>query len=70
MKLPENKWTYLCAIVCGLAFAAKVVGLIDEKTFEIVLGFFGPAGAIAARYGISKVGAKVDTLNAKLDAVK
>ena len=46
--------TYLCALGIGLATAAKVLGWIDEATYQTIVALLGAGGLAALRAGVSK----------------
>ena len=46
--------TYLCALGIGLATAAKVLGWIDEATYQTIVALLGAGGLAALRAGVNK----------------
>ena len=50
--------TYLFAFLIALATFAKVMGWIDEKTYEMILALLGAGGLAALRAGVAKSGSQ------------
>jgi hypothetical protein len=48
--------TYLFAVAIALATFAKVMGWIDEKTYDTILALLGAGGLAALRAGVTKSG--------------
>lgn len=46
--------TYIAAVAIGVATALKVLGIIDESTFESIVGALTALGLVAARIGTVK----------------
>ena len=52
----EGYKTYIVAAGIGLATFARVLGWIDNSTYEILLGLLGAGGLATLRAGVTKSG--------------
>ena len=50
----QGKRTYLIAAAIGLLTVGQVLGWIDHKTYDVLLGLFGAGGLAALRAGVNK----------------
>ena len=52
----RGKKTYLLALAAGVLTALRALELIDDRTYETLLGLVGAGGLAALRAGVSKTG--------------
>jgi hypothetical protein len=55
LEVLSGKKTYIVAAVIALATYAELVGWIDQKTFEALIGFLGAIGLYTVREAIKKL---------------
>ena len=56
MNVLNDRKTYICAAVIGLANAAHYLGYIDADLLKMIIGLFGAGGLAALRAGVKKSG--------------
>ena len=52
----SGKKSYIIAACVGLVVAARFLNLLDETTYQVLLGLLGAGGIASLRAGITKSG--------------